>query len=93
MDLELCPLCKGEGSVPTKCPRCFGSGRKEPTHTIIYTDFTEGKTLVSLDTIRNVVAVLNVGDSFRLENIYIGQVLSRQLRCSSTWYLSRWGKK
>jgi hypothetical protein len=93
MTLEKCPVCKGLGTVPTKCPRCFGSGIKELEHTLFYLSFRDGVTLASLDQSRNVGFILQPGDSVHFDNIYIGKYVARQLKCNSKWYLRRWGKK
>lgn len=90
--MEMCPICKGSGTVPTKCPRCFGSGREEPAHTLFQLRFKDNVTLVCLDNPRSRGICLTSSETIRFDSIYIERCVARELKCTSSWYLSRWCK-
>lgn len=90
--MSKCPTCNGEGTIPVKCPRCFGSGIETPTHTANYLYFTDGFTLVSLDNTKSFI-VLSPGEQFFFWNVYIDKINKRRMNCTSKWYLKRWGNK
>ena len=94
-NIKQCSVCKGIGTVPTICPRCFGSGKLEPEYMIIFMNFKDGKQLVVvvMDGFRRGIFLLNPYETLHLPNIYIGKYISRTLKCSSAWYMSRWDKR
>ena len=89
-----CPACRGLGTVPTECPRCFGKGQAGPPGTMTYREFNDGVTLVTIYQ-NNKIQSLNVlqpGMSLHSTGgIYVDRVIHRQLKCCSNWYFSRWG--
>ena len=91
--MNTCPGCKGNGTIPTKCPRCFGSGKEEPGHTLFRSHFRDHKTLIALDNPRNIGLLVESGDSFHFDNIYIDKCVDRELKCTLSWYLSRFGRQ
>ena len=90
---KVCPICKGSGTVPTECPRCFGSGKEEPEHTLYMLRFRDNIAMMVLDSPRNPGLQVRPYESIEFHNIYIGKHVTREFKCTSAWYKSRWGIK
>ncbi len=93
MGRKVCPICKGNGTVPTKCPRCFGSGKEEPAHTLFTLRFRDNVVIMTLDNPRNPGFHVRPNEFFGFDNIYIGKYVTRELKCTSAWYINRWGRE
>lgn len=89
---KVCPICKGNGTVPTECPRCFGSGKEEPEHTLFALRFRDNVAMLVLDDPRNPGFRVRPYETIRFDNIYIGKHVTREFKCTSAWYISRWGR-
>jgi len=93
MELKVCPVCEGKGTVPTKCPRCFGSGKEEPAHTLFVLRFKDNKKMISLDNPRKGGFLVDLNETVSFGEVYIDKYIVRELKCTSAWYISRWCRK
>lgn len=87
---EECEICQGSGLISNPCPKCGGSGRFTKGHLLTTIKFPDYISLLRVDNNRGGILVRN-GEEVEFRGIYFDEYRLKELKCSSKWYMSRWG--